>query len=1009
MKAVRKAAEHPVSVLMVYSALLVFGMLSFTRLDLELLPTLPVPIATVIAEYPGIPAEELESLVTIPLENVLSSVKGVREINSVSKDELSAVTLCFNWGVKLDRATVEIRERVDTVFPFLPYGVRKPSVFTYDANDQPVLVVAAVPASGVALRDITELISEELATKLRQVPGVAYLRIVGLQEPEVRVDVDGQKLGAAGLPLMAVVRALDSSIYQAPVGTVFEDGREYLVEATTNVDTLEAIRRIPLPGGQDGSLVHLDEFARVYMGTKARRSFFHYNGREAVGIFFMKTAEAGSLNTARNIRKTLAALSSGLKNELQLSVVDDPTLEIALGIRNLVAAIGLGILSAFGVLYFLYRRFKVSVIIAASIPASMTLVFLFMHFANISLNIISLTGIAIGIGMIVDNSIVVLESMLHRGAKNPNQIARAVKSSTGAIFASTVTTLSVFLPIVFVPGITGALFRDLALTVSCLTLASFFCALSLTPALYSLLLSGRLEATNKSVVSPTEKLKPLYARYLGAALRVPGLMVAALLLLSAVGALAWLKLPKKILPDMQTQQLIGSVRYAPGSKLEECLADSLEIAGELVDLDCVGSVFTEAGSDDDSLFDRSKQKSGHNNVRFHIMLSDLRRAGGKEDFTDIARVFDLHSFENHSLSQPLDSISRLLGTTDIMSFRFSGYDRSVLVERALRVKEHLEASGLARTATVDTKEDLPRVDLHLDPQILAGRRISPAGALASLRTAIRGDDRVSIKNSGKRIDIRVRLRPSETDSIDEIEKVQVGYGEGLIQAGLIGRFSQRRAFSELYRYNRKAAVTLSIRGIADKKAALAAKLSSLAGDRGELLEHSKLEQSRQHITTVFLFALLLLYLVLGAQFESVLLPLLLLAGLAPAVTGSLLALLVCHYSLNINSFLGLLILLGTAINISIVLMTSYRTVIPIQAVDLVRISEMRLRPIISTTLTTVIAMVPIAVATFQKAVMQSNTAVVLIGGLVTGSISILLIFPVLYYYLCRLAFGKQAR
>ncbi|MBN1836700.1 MAG: efflux RND transporter permease subunit, partial [Spirochaetales bacterium] len=323
---VRKAAEHPVSVLMVYASLCTLGVISFLRLDWELLPTLSTPVARVITEYPGIPAPEVEELITIPLENALASVRGVREISSVSKDELSAVSLRFDWGVDPGRAADQAREAVDSVYPYLPFGARKPLVFTEDSQDPPVLAVAVVPVQGRRLEEISRAVRGELATLLRQAPGVASVRLVGLSEPELQVEVDAGRLEAASLSLEAVAAAVATSVYELPLGTVVENGLEYLVKASTGVRTPESLRGIPLavatagnPGGVPGrysglaaargegrggssavsAFVTLGEVAAVRMGVKERTSFFHWNGREAIGIFFYKSGGTGSLNAAR--------------------------------------------------------------------------------------------------------------------------------------------------------------------------------------------------------------------------------------------------------------------------------------------------------------------------------------------------------------------------------------------------------------------------------------------------------------------------------------------------------------------------------------------------------------------------------------------------------------------------------------------------------------------------------------------------------------------------------------
>jgi len=1000
VKLVRRAAEHPVSVLMVYAAIMSFGLLSFAQLNRELLPSLPLPAARVITGYRGVPASEIETLVTVPVENALSSVKAVREISSVSKDELSAVALLFDWGVDRQQAAVQIREKIDALYPFLPHGADKPLVFaTEDISDQPVLTLAVVPASGRRIRDISNLVQGELAAKLQQISGVASLRIVGLEEPEIKVDVDGQKLAAAGVPLQAVARIVVSSIYDAPLGTMIEGEREYLVKATTDVDTVEEIRQIPVLTAGDGSVVPVEEFARVYWDMRERTSFFHFNGRQAVGIFVSKTPDSGSLNTVRNVRNSLKTLGPMFANDLEVQIVKDPTREIESGIRNLLFAMALGCLSVFLVLLFLFRRAAVALIVSASIPAAMMVVFLFMKFTGISLNIISLSGIVIGIGMIVDNSIVVLYSLLQARAVGAEGIEAAAGRSTTAIIGSTMTTLLVFLPIVFIRGVTGALFRELALTVSCLLIASFLCAVTLTPALYTLI--GPVKMAGPLTSRSMAGMRRLYSRYLEKTLDRPFAVVVLLSFLVVAAIVSFLYLPKRIFPDIASGEYEIRAAFPAGSPIDLCRSRSRRIAADLYALDGVASVFASAGYDRSTLLDRSEPDRDPRCVRFRIHLSDLRGQPSSSVLEEIGGILEQVPGIHYTLSRPTDSVRRLLGASDVIKYRLTGTDRELLVERAKYTAEQLTDNRLARAAALDTVKEAPRIQLNLEPARLASYGAEPAGVLDSLRTAFRGDTGARFYAGGRNVDIRVRLDPADLATEDQRKRIRIPVGGELVETGVLATFEHARSYQELHRFNRTPAVTLTLHPVPGRRDNIAAFLSTGAEHSGELLTVSALKQNQRHILIVFFFALFLMYLLLGAQFESFTLPLVLLSSLLPALSGSLVALLLCGYSLNINSFLGILILLGTAINISIILAVAYTGGNPITRKHILSSSVDRLEPIAATVLSTVVAMVPIAVNSLGEAAFQSNTAVALIGGLLLALVSILLIFPVLYDRLTR--------
>jgi HAE1 family hydrophobic/amphiphilic exporter-1 len=993
MRLVRSSAQHPISVLMVYAAILTFGLVAFRQLPQELLPDLPIPTVRVICEYAGLPAGEIEDLITIPVENALSAVKGVRSISSVSMDELSAVRLEFDWGVDQNKAAVEIREKVDALYPFLPYGSSRPLVVTAeDSSDRPVLILAAVPIRGRQLQDISYIVRSELCAKLKQVPGVAAVRIVGLIEPEIKIDVDGNKLTAAGVPLQQLTRVVAFSIYNAPLGTVVEGPREYTVEATTDVITLEDIRGIPVITA-GGSVIPLGQFARVHRDVKEPTSFFHHHGTEAIGIFVTKIPGSGSLNTARNIRNALTTLQPLFAGDLELRIIEDPTKEIESGIRNLLLAMVFGCLAVFLVLMALFRRVTVPLIVSTSIPASMMVVFLFMKFAGIGLNLVSLSGIAIGIGMIVDNSIVVVDALIQGRAQRAEGIAVAAGKTTKAIAGSTLTTLLVFLPVVFLPGVSGALFRDLALTISCLLIASLLCALTLTPALFSLCL--KRSAPSNPRPQRIVKIGLHYTRYLQRELRRPWVAAALMGFFVLTGSVALMAIPKRILPQTDFRNLQIRVEFPPAMPLREIRSLSQRIASQLLMIEGIDSVFASAGYDRDSLPDRSDPEKDPRRVQFRIVAGTETEHISTTVVPEVEEILSRFSSIHYTVTRPTDTLRRLLGDTDVLVYRLTGSNRESLLQEAGLVSEKLAESRLIRSLWIDTRRDMNRIELELNPTSLAAQGAEPAVVLESLRTALRGQVAAQLPAEGRRIDVRVRLDPEQTAADSQLEKIHVPVEDDLVETGVLGTFERSNSYSQLYRTNRRPAVTLTAHPVAGANSEVIELLASQSQAHGELLATSALQRSQKHILVVFAFAVLLMYLLLGAQFESFVLPLLLLLTLVPALSGSLIVLLICGYSLNINSFLGILILVGTAINISIILTVAIQTGGPRNRKELVSVCRDRLTPITATVLSTVVAMIPIAANISGEGALQSNTAVALIGGLIVGMISILLIFPVM--------------
>jgi HAE1 family hydrophobic/amphiphilic exporter-1 len=1005
MKLVKTAAQHPVSVLMVYAAIFTFGLVSFSQLPQELLPDLSLPAARVICEYEGLPAEEIEDLITIPVENALSTVKGVRTISSVSMDEMSTVQLEFDWGVDRNKAAVGIREKIDALYPFLPYGSSKPLVVTAGQPvERPVLTLAVIPAGERQMQDISSLVRGELCTKLKQVPGVAAVSIVGLVEPEIKIDVDGNKLTAAGVSLPRFARIVASSIYCAPLGKVIEGARQYKVEATTDIDTLEELQRIPVPTGGSG-VVPLFQFARVYRDLKEPTSFFHHNGVEAIGIFVEKIPGSGSLNTARNVRNALTRLVPLFSGDLELQIIEDPTKEIERGIRNLLLAMACGCVAVFLVLLILFQSILVSLIVSASIPASLMAVFLFMRFAGVGLNLVSLSGIAIGIGMIVDNSIVVVHSLIRERARGAPAVAVSAGKTTKALVGSTFTTLLIVLPVVFLPGACGALFRDLALTISCLLVTSLLCALTLTPALYSL--GYKKSAVPIRRTKWLEKIGAAYESYLNKALRRPWKAFVLIILFLLAGLAVLMVIPRSILPETDLRNLEIRIEFPPDTSIRESRSLSQEIAAELLKVEGIEAVFASAGYDRNCLCDRSDPEADPRRVHFRVGAGPEHRRSNAAAVIAIEEILNRFPGIGYTITRPENAVRRFLGDSDILVYRLTGLDREMLLEEARLISEKLEAARLTRSLWIDTRRDAKRIELELNRMSLAVQGAEPAVILESLRTSLRGQVAARLPAEGRRIDVRVRLDPGLTTSDAKLGKIHVPARDDLVETAILGGFECRSSYRQLYRTDRRPAVSLAIHPMAGEKNKVVGLLSSQNPAYGELLATSALQSNQKHILIVFVFTLLLMYLMIGAQFESFVLPLLLLLSLIPALSGSLIVLLICGYSLNINSFLGILILVGTAINISIILTVAIQSTGPQDREELVSVCRHRLAPISATVLSTAIAVLPIALNSSGEGALQSNTAVALLGGLIFGFVVILLVFPVLVDRFVRTGYSRE--
>ena len=1076
---------RPFTTLTLALAILLLGAVSFFYLRVEYMPTLHIPVVHVVTEYPGFPAAEVERLVTIPLENGLSAVQGLQGMESITKDEVSTISLRFDWKVDLRTVTVDIREKIDSTYPYLPFGIQKPLVFTEDLNADPILVLSVVPGAARSIREITPLVRKELASRLLRIEGVSSVRIVGTAEPEVLVEGKRDFIQAGTITLAELAETIQNNVFQSSLGTLTEGDREFLVEADTGVDSLEGLENLPLrrstavgrgaPGNQsvsgpgssaesgsvmirkspgEGSAERIGDVARVTLREKERTSFFHWNGKEGIGIFIHKMPDASTLRTARKVMDSLPELNSLFQREFRIQVVENPTRRIVASFENLLGSLGMGVLAVFLVLFLTFRNLTYPLIISFSIPLSTLGVFFYMYLAQIGLNTVSLSGIALGVGMIVDNSIVILENLHRRRAAETGEVCISVVEVFPSLFSSTLTTVLVFLPIALIPGVLGALFQEQAFTISCLLAISLVSALFFTPTLYLVFRPRKIKENRsfKEEAVPSRTTILPYRSYLLYTFRHPAFPLCVTFLLVGVGCIMFTLLPRRMLPEEIPDTLLLTLSYPAGTSLEKSSRETEALEKRILPLPGVTGICSEGGYEARSLKDRGTSERNSWTVRSRVGIdgSEFQRVKG----TIESLLAGLPGVE-YRVEIPSDGSSRLLGSTDTIRLRVLGPEREGILSRMENLFHETGVPSLAVSAVADTRKTLPQKTLEVQEDLATFHGITPRYILDTLGLALRGTIVSTLPLQGEDVDIRIRLgrvegapevslaegksravknpratieygapvkslvpkespphidsqaaigsfEPSESRALKEsleVGEVPLPLTGGMIQAGWMGTLRSGFTYPELHRTDRKPSVTWTFHPKEGKREALETLLESLArnfsasnaGITPILLSRSALEEQGIHVVQVFATALLLMYLVLGAQFESFLTPLLLLISFPLSASGSFLCLYLVGYSLNLNSFLGILVLFGTIINGTILLTSAYRLS---GGGGILKETVAHLKPLLATVNTTLVAMAPLILSGGGS--LQAHTAVALGGGLGLGTLGIVAVYPGLY-------------
>ena len=967
---------------MLWIAICGLGAAAASQLEITRLPEIDVPRAAVVAEHSALSAREMENLVGIPLENALVSVEGVREIKTIAKDEIVSIELLFAWNSDIHEAATEIGALIDAIYPALPSGMRKPVFFFENAFDRPMAMLAVIPTG--SLLSISGRVTHDLVDELRRIEGIGTIRIIGAVEPEIDVAVDPQHLSIAALSLPEVATSIGLAISERPVGRIVSRRRQREVIVSGDITVPSDLGEIPIVSRDRATGRLVSDVARISFGHREYGSLFMIDGQPAIGMMIFSAGNA--LKSGRLLQHHLPDIRERYADLARIEPISIEADEIASSFFNLLLSLGLAVIACVFSLMVLLHSTRLALIVATSIPASVLGCLLLMRISNLSLNITSMSGIAIGIGMIVDNSIVIVERLRRVRATGAQQIAECSSALSSALSASTITTILVFAPLIFVPGISGALFGQLALTIIYVLLLSLAVACTLVPALYTSIrsLPDRSEPNNR------DRLETGYRALLQ---RIgPGTIMFGMSLLLLVGVGAFVLLPKSLMPREQVQSVEVDIEFINTLSAEQIIVTLGQIHRAIKRLDGIGTIIAESGYDHQSL--RERGRAGHLLwlVRMQVGIID----GDPQSRIDaIRRILERPDIEKVDLHRPLGSIEALLGFADSSIYRVVSENRSALIAATDSFIGLIGEQFAGSTVDIDAPAPRAQVEFRLDRTALEHHGLDARSVTTNLRAAIHGTIAAHINLHGVQIPIRVRLNQQHRDSLALVQRMHIPIDSRTIPITSLGRFETVNRQVELYRYNRKPAQTLRIAIADDDRSALGKLLRSRVD--GEMVSDTILGQQARHIGLLFLLAIVLIYLVLGAQLESVLLPVPIIGMLLPAVAGSIIALLIAGKGFNLNSALGIQILIGTSINGAIILVTAYRHQ---RDGDIIDCSVTRLRSIAATLCTTLIALAPIVLIGGDRNP-QADSAVAVIGGLTVGTAVTMLVIPMMFRRIAR--------
>lgn len=1109
MNIVEIAVKRPVTVWMFTFAVILFGMVSLSRLAINLLPELSYPTLTIRTDYIGAAPGEIEQLVSKPIEETIGVVKGVRTVTSTSKAGQSDVLLEFEWGTDMDLASLEVREKLDTLQ--LPLDIKKPLLLRFNPSLDPVMRFGLggvevtdnkTGAKSLATQDTTKTkdsqqialtdqgikalriyAEEQIKRQLESVVGVASVKVGGGLENEIQVLVDQQKTSQLNITVSEIIKRLKDENVNASGGRVKDGSQEYLVRTLNQFQTLDDIRDLFI-ANREGKNIRLGDIATVQDSHKEPTSMNRFNGFQGVEIAIYKEGDANTVQVAQNIQFRIAQLQNDIPSQYQLQLVYDQSRFIASAIDEVKSAAIIGGLLAMLVLYLFLKNIWSTLIISISIPVSIIATFNLMYGNDISLNIMSLGGIALAIGLLVDNSIVVLENIAQHKAKTKNFKQAAIigtKEVSMAIVASTLTTMAVFFPLVFVKGIAGQLFSDQALTVTFALAASLVVALTLIPMLASREKSN--EATNNEQsldlgesldkTIPTSKIgwlfhylslpfywvvqlifhfipflitslivlvfrvsskvlgtlfRPLlwifdksfvqiektYLAALKQALRVRLVVLTGVITVSLASVLLLPKLGMELIPDMSQGEFFVEINLPTGSQLENTDRVIADLANFTAELDGVERTYALAGTG--SLMNVSASQGGEYWGKLNVVMQPNRSVYTTQLVMDKMRGY---------LSQQA-GVQNKFGKPALFTFatplavQIVGYDLKNLTKYSQKMELIMQGDKRFADVRSSLQSGNPELKIKFDHGKLAQLGINAPDVSKLISAKIGGEIATKYSIEDRKVDILVRTIEKQRDSIADIGQMIVNPGASpSIPLEAVADISMSIGPSEITRIGQERVAVVSanlnfgdlneaVLAVQQHIDSLTLPLNMLAKVAGQSEE---MENSFQSLQFALALAIFLVYLVMASQFESLLHPLLILFTVPLACAGSIYGLYVSGTNISVVVFIGLIMLAGIVVNNAIVLIdriNQLRASGLEKTAAIIEAAQSRLRPILMTTLTTSLGLLPMAMGLGEGAEIRTPMAITVIYGLLFATLLTLFFIPVIYSLFDRKQFDQQS-
>jgi len=1022
MSVPRFAIQRPVTMFMVSATIVLLGSISLTRLPVDLMPDVSYPSLTVRVGYGGVGPLEIEELIIRPLEQSLAAVPGLEQINATASEGNGNIRLNFAWGTDLNEAADEVRTRVDRVRGRLPEDADPPTIFKFDSNSQPIVGIGVEgDFDRVTLRELAEV---DLVPRLERVEGVASVTVDGGLRRQIRIELSKEKITALDLPVDRVVQTIRTENQNVPLGEVTEGDTTFLLRSQSQFESIDQIKDL-IVFTRGGVPIYLRDVAEVRDTTEDLRSFTRINGKPGIRLRVTKQSGKNTVAIAEDVRAEVRRINSEVQG-VHLTVLEDQSTFIEQAIAGVREAGILGAILVVIVIFAFLRNLRSTFIICTSIPISIVGTFALLDFSGFTLNTMTFGGLALGVGMIVDASIVVLENTFrHMEEHGKSRLQAAIDGSEevwSAILASTLTHVAVFVPLLFLSGVSSILFTQLAIVVMFSLAMSLFVAVTIVPVLCSRLLVLPTPVAERRGLSGTlytfseralDGLDNLYRRILHICLqhRPTVLMAATALTVAAVVILP--TIPAELMPQTDEGEVSVNARLAVGSRIERSEAVVLQLEDLIkTNVPEAVTVVSSAGGGGGFGFGGG---SGSASVTIKLTKKDQRTRSSEQIANDLRRV--LVGLPGVSITTRASggnqSLNRVLGDLNSSS-RLAVEIRGFSLEDSNKVSQDVLAllqrtEGIA-SPQIGRQEGRPELAIRVDRPKAALLGLSVTSVANAIRTNMAGTQAAVFRERGKEFPIIVRLRAEDRERAESVSDVLISTPTGqVLPAKNLLTVDTQRGPTQIERKNQERIARVNAEleagvAIGDAVKAVKARLPELSIPQdfkvGFGAEVEAQGTAFQQLQILLLLAVLLVYAVMASQYESLKDPFIVMFSVPVALIGIVAALKLTSTSFSLQAYIGVIMLAGIVVS-NAILLVDYTNILRKRDGKSLRdaveeAGRTRLRPILMTTLTTTLGLVPMALGVGEGGELQAPLARVVIGGLTASTLVTLVLVPTVY-------------